>query len=185
MLDGLLAGSGEGDVGLAGLELHDAADVAGADGSDLLLLGARDGVDGAEALAVAGFRVHEVGTFVEGTAHHLEVGHLTEVLLDGGLVDEQAHRSGRVATDLAAVDGLLDRTERARAHVDDELHEAADTDVGLGGDAEHREGFALDEAGAETLADLVGGQLHRLEEFLHQLVGTFGGSARSSSASSA
>ena len=75
----------------------------------------------------------------------------------------------------AGLQRLLDGAERARAHVHDELHEAADTDVGLGGDAEHREGFALDEAGAETLADLVGGQLHRLEEFLHQLVGTFGG----------
>ena len=33
VLDGLLAGSGEGDVGLAGLELHDAADVGRSQGS--------------------------------------------------------------------------------------------------------------------------------------------------------
>ncbi len=175
VLDGLLAGGGEGDVGLAGLELHDAADVTGADGGNLLLLGARDGVDGAEALAVAGFGVHEVGAFVEGAAHHLEVGHLTEVLLHGSLVDEDAHGTGRIANDVVAVDGLLDGAGGARAHIDDELHQAADSDVGLRGAAEHGDGLALDKAGADTLADLVGAEFHGLEELLHEFVGTLGG----------
>ena len=175
VLDGLDAALGEGHVGLAGLELHRAADVTGAELGNLLLLGTRDGVDGAEALTVAGLGVDEVGALVEGTGHHLEVGNLTEVLLDGGLEDEDRSRGGRVADNLATVDGLFLGTERRRNDVDDELHQAADTDVLLGGHAEDGDRLALHQAGAETFADLVGRELHRLEEFLHQFVGTFGG----------
>ena len=103
MLDGLYAALCKGDVGLSGLELHDAADVAGGDGGNLFLLGACYGVNGAEALTVAGFGVHEVCALIEGAAHYLEVGNFTEVLLYAGLEDEQGNGTCGVAFDCAAV----------------------------------------------------------------------------------
>ena len=173
--DGVLTCDGQGDVGLAVLELHDAADVAGAQAGDLLLLGARDGVDSGETLAVAGFRVDEVGTFVQGTAHHLEVRHVAEVLLDAGLEDENAHGAVGQARHVAAFDSLGNLALRAGGHVDDELHEATGADIVLRGYAKYGNGLAGCEAGGEALADFVGGELHGVEELLHQLVGTFGG----------
>ncbi len=107
VLDGLYAALGQGDVCLSGLELHGAADVTGADGGDFFLLCTCDCIDGAEALAVAGFRVHEVCTLVEGTAHHAEVGNITEVLLDAGLEDEDGGGCTGIAYNLAAVHGLF------------------------------------------------------------------------------
>ena len=84
------------------------------------------------------------------------------MLLDGSLEDEEARRGGRIAL-------------RGRSDVDDELHQPADADVGLCGNAEDRHRLAAEHTGGQTLADLVGGKLHRFEEFLHQFIGTFGG----------
>ena len=97
------------------------------------------------------------------------------MLLDGGLEDEQAGRGARVAGDLAAVDGLLLLAERGRGQVDERLHQAADTDIGLRGDAEDGQDLILQEAGGQAFADLLGGEFHGLEELLHQFVGTFRG----------
>ena len=174
VLDGFHATLGQGDVRLAGLQLHDAANVTGADGSDFLLLGTGHGVNGAQALSVASFGVHQVCTLVEGTAHHLEVRNLTQVLFHAGLEDEQGHGAGRVALEGAAVHGGLLLSFRRRNHVHGEFHQALDAQVFLGGHAEHGNGLSLLQAHAQTFTDFVGAQFHGLEELLHELVGTLG-----------
>ena len=174
VLEGLHTALGQGDIRLTGLELHDAADITGADGSNLLFLSTSHGVNGAETLTVASFRVNKVCTFVEGAAHHLEVRNLTKVLLHAGLEDEQGGGAGRVALEGATIHGGLFLSFRRRNHVHDEFHEALYADVFLGGGAEHGDGLSLHKAGTQTLADLVGAKLHGLEELLHEFVRTFG-----------
>ena len=110
MLVSILSGSRECHVGLAGFELHDAADVSGGDGGNFLLLVTSDGIDGGQTLAVAGLRVDKVSALFKDTAHHLEIRHITEVLLDSGLVDEDADRACGVALDLSTADGLVGLT---------------------------------------------------------------------------
>ncbi len=174
MLDGFHAVLGEGHIRLAGFKFHHAADVTGGEGSHFFLLGTGHGVDGAEALAVTGLGVHEVCALVEGTAHYLEVGNFTQVLLYGSLEDEDGGGAGRVALEGAAVHGGFFLAFRRRNHVHGEFHEALYANVLLGGGAEHGDGVSLLQAHAETFTDFVGGEFHGFEELLHELVGTLG-----------
>ena len=78
------------------------------------------------------------------------------MLLQGGLVDEQR--------------GLaLGIQFRSRAEFGDEFHQAADTHVFLGADAEHRIAFALVETDAQALVHFFHGQFAFVEVLHHQL----------------
>ena len=120
---------GQSDVGLSGFQFHNASDIACAKHGNLFLLGSGHRINSGKTLAVAVLRVGEVGAFLEHTAHYLEVGDIAKVLLDAGLENEYAARSGLFANNLFAGDGLVDTTLRAGRCLDAELHKPSGTDV--------------------------------------------------------
>ncbi len=149
-------------VRLDGLQLHGTAHVAGHQLGDALFLLAGHGVERGDALLGFARHVDHVLTLGDLARHHLEVGDVAQVLLEGGLVDEQR--------------GLaVDIHFGSRAELGDELHQAADTHVFLRTDAEHGIGFALVKAHAQTLVHLFLGKFTFVEEFHHQILVAFGG----------
>ena len=170
MLVSLTSGLSQGDVGTAGLEFHDAADVAGAQHGNLLLLGTCNRIDCGKALAVAVFRVGKVGTFLEHAAHYLEVSDIAEVLLDTGLEDEDAGGSRFLAGDLLAGDGLVDCSLGAVGSLDAEFHKLLDTHVLLCGEAEDRHDLALGDTELESLCELLLAEGKLVEVLHHEFV---------------
>ena len=169
------AGHGQRSVGLGGTEFHGTTDITGLHLGHFFFLLAGHGVEGADALFLTRLGILEILTFIERSAHHLEVGHLTEVLLDGRLINKEGGLAGSIASDFVTFDSLGFALGGSGSHIDSEFHQAFHTDVLLAAEAENRQDFTAADTDAQTLADFILAQFTGLEEFLHQSLVVLGG----------
>ena len=159
------------------LQLHGAADVAGVELVYGNSVGSRASVDLGDALLGATVGIGKVVARLHRARHHLEVAHLADVWLHGGL--EEIERLGTIAVGsdfLAARIVHLGHVADKGNHVAKEFHQAAHAHVLASADTEHGEDAAGDQPLADAHAHLVLGQCLLLEELLHQLLVVLGGS---------
>ena len=130
-----------------------------------------------QALLGAAAYIIQIGASGKGAAHNLEVAHLADMGLDGGLEHEEAQRA------VAAWGHWLACCVEWCRHVVDKwhnvaqkLHHAAHTHILEGADAEHRIDRAVDESLADTHAHFVFGEMPLFKEFVHEGLVVFGGS---------
>ena len=196
----LVAGGGKGQrrklhIGLglaqavAGLDLvhlADGADVAATDLLGLLGLLALHGVQAAQLLGVAGGHVIQGHIAGDLTADDLDHGELA-VLVGDGLEHEGSGGAVGVIGDLDGVAvivlGSLGGHIGGHGHqVHDGLHQHIHAHTGNGGAAQHGAHAAVAHTDLQALGHILGGQLHGLEELLHQLLVGAGGSLHQLSA---
>ena len=190
----LVAGGGKGQrrklhIGLglaqavAGLDLvhlADGADVAAADLLGLLGLLALHDVQTAQLLGVAGGHVVQGHIAGDLAADDLDHGELAVLVGDGlehegsgGAVGIVGHLN-RVA--VVVLSGLGGHIGSHGHQVHDGLHQHLHAHTGDGAAAQHGAHAALAHADLQALGHVLGGQLHGLEELLHQLlIGAGGG----------
>ena len=170
----------EGVAGLDAVHLGDGADVAAADLLDLLVLLALEGVETAELFGVAGGGVVEGHIAGDLAADDLDQRELA-VLVRNGLEDDGGGGAVFIVGDLNGVAvvvlrGLGGHIGGDGNEIEHGLHQHIDAETGDGAAAEHGSDAAVAHAELEALGDLLGGELHGLEEFFHKLlIGAGGG----------
>ena len=173
-------GVAQGVAGLDLIHLADGADVAAADLLDLLALLALHDVQAAQLLGVAGGGVIQGHIAGDPATEHLHHGVLA-VLIGDGLKDDGGGGAVGIAghLDIVAVVILRRLSRHIRGHGDqiqNGLHQHLHAQTGDGGAAQHRADAAVPDAQLQATGHVLGGQLHGVEELLHQLlVGAGGG----------
>ena len=128
-------------------------------------------VDLGKALLAAAAHVGQVGTSLEGTAHYLEVGNLTDVGLNRSLEEVDADGAvlvkGNLVTVVVLGSGHLGHVGNDDAH---DLEHAVGTDIALSAYQYNGEDAAVNHTQADTLDGLLLGQGHLVEELHHQLL---------------
>ena len=152
-------------------QLHGSADVTCVDLVDSGLVLTTNDVDLSQALLAATVHVGQVSTSLEHTAHHLEVGNLTDVALNRGFEEEHAQRTVLVSGNLVAI-GVLGSGHIGHVGNDDahDLQHAVGADVLLGAYENHGEDAAVNHTQADTLDGLLLGQGHLVKELHHEFL---------------
>jgi len=167
-------------AGLDLIHLTDGADVAAADFLRLLALLALHDIQAADLLGVAGRHVVERHIALDLAADDLDDGILA-ILVGDGLEHQRRGRPVRIIGHLDGVAVVIlggnGRHVGRNGHkVDDRLHQHLHAETGHRAAAEDRADAAVAHADLQTLGHLLVGELHCVEELLHQLlVGTGGG----------
>ena len=173
-------GVAQGVAGLDLVHLADGADVAAADLLDLLALLALHGVQAAQLLGAVGGGVIEGHIAGDLAADDLDHGVLAVLVGDGlehdgggGAVGIVGHLDVVILIVLGGDGGHIG----GHGHqVHDGLHQHLHAHAGDGAAAQHGADAAVAHADLQALGHILGGQLHGLEELLHQLlVGAGGG----------
>ena len=169
--------------GVAGLDLvhfADGADVAAADLLGLLALLAFHDIQAAQLLGVAGGGVIQGHVAGDLAADDLDHGILA-VLVGDGLEYDGGGGAVGIEGDLDVIavvilGGLGGHIGGHRGQVQDGLQQHLHAQTGVGGAAQHGADTAVPDADLQALGHILGGQLHGVEELLHQLlVGAGGG----------
>ena len=174
LIDSLRTQLGESGVCLTGTQFHCTSKVSCHEFAHLFLLLSGHCIDCCDSFLVAGLWVLKVLSLNKFTCHHLEIGHFSEVLLNGSLVDEESGRSICLALDLNSVLGKFLLLGRGCSHLDGELHKPLHAYILLCGKAEYRIYCLLADTYAQALADLVFGEHSCVEVFFHKAVVKFG-----------
>ena len=173
-------GLAQGVAGLDLVHLADGTDIAAADLLGLLALLALHGVQTAQLFGVAGGHVVQGHIAGDLAADDLDHGVLA-VLVGDGLEHESGGGAVGIVSDLDGVSvvvlGSLGGHVGGHGNqIHDGLHQHVNAYTGDGGAAQHGADSTLADADLQTLGHILGGQLHGLEELLHQLlVGAGGG----------
>ena len=175
-----ILGIAQGVAGLDPVHLADGADVAAADFLDFLALLALHAVQAAQLLGVAGGGVIQGHIAGDLAAHDLDHGELA-VLVGNGLKHDGSGGAigieGHLHLVAALILSLLGGHIGGHGHqVHDGLQQHIHAQTGDGGAAEHRAHTAVPDADLQALGHVGSGQLHGLEELLHQLLVGAGGS---------
>ena len=181
-------GLAQGVAGLDLVHLADGADVAAADLLGLLGLLALHGVQTTQLFGVAGGHVVQGHIAGDLAADDLDHGVLA-VLVGDGLEHEGSGGAVGIVGDLNGVavvvlGGLGGHVGGHGNQIHDGLHQHVNAHAGEGGAAQHGAHAAVAHADLQTLGHVLGGQLHGLEELLHQLLVGAGGGLHQLSAQS-
>ncbi len=134
------------------------------------------GVELSDALFATAVHVVKVGTGLDGTAHYLEIRNLANVGLNGGLEEEDACGTIRVALNFVAL-GVAHGGHLSCGgnYFAQEVHQAVYAHVLLTADAHYWDDAAVDKTLAHTIYHFLGAEGVFLKEFFHESFVALGG----------